>query len=1163
MRTIWHERNERPRWDVRYTVVGGRQPADPVEHLEEPISDQTARSLSQVMVATSPPVTEADPAVAFWASIVRKVVQRGTRPIIHHRDASTFEVDDPSQESLLAAITGPADREWALDGSIELHPTYEEPFWNLLTEEAPHLRRWCTPQASVEGLAGQTDAETQRWVDFLLYLPWLSTPGVIEIDGSGHERSPGADRERDRTLRAAGTRVERIKGSDATDPRHPLTRRLATGLRPPWLGTADPSLLAAVHGPAALHRFAYALAEAVERGFLPVGRQWNVELSDDLGVVDHRANIALDLLASLAEAWDIDIVPRRVSINGEVWERSADGRYVVSPKGSKTQATLHIDLSAFTPPHAALPDPTGSSVVMRGCLLPVDLGWTDPTSIERRNRTGTDRSLAALGRLLTDLYGYADFREGQRGAISRVLSGGDACVLLPTGAGKSLIYQMAGLLRPGVTLVVAPLRSLIDDQERRLRELGIDRVVGLHSGKGLSTTERTEIQQAIGCGESVVVLVAPERLQIEGFREQIGEAASTHLVNLAVVDEAHCVSEWGHQFRTSYLKLGRNLRRICADLRDVPPPVLALTATASPRVLNDMMWELGLDAQEPGVMHRPSTFDRPNLHYRVFPTTVAQRQTVVAEALQWIAAELGGELTDLGATDGSNTLSGIVFVPHSKSGLDLGLDTYTNVVVRTLGIQDRETVARYAGTPPNDKLRGDTWEQAKARDADEYRANSRPVMVSTSAFGMGIDKPNIRYTLHVTLPSSIEGFAQESGRAGRDGRDSFCALVAPQQPQASISLIDRRRHEEFPYAKDDVEIQLNFLKRGFPDPVEETEVANAVAEELITAGGPGSTVVIPRSKRRHRRRDARANEEGHKNEKALFRLLLIGVIDDYTIEYGSDTFTVHMNPFDEATLRAETSEFLRRASAGNRALQVLLDAIPSGPIAQVISRLLRLLIDTVFETIEPARALALREMLLLSQLTADGEGIRSRINAYLSEGAVASLLDKLVRNESDLIPTMQALEGTPPDEFEWAGASTRYLESYPDHPLLLAVRALGEAWKRNGSREEFARIAHDFATALDTFALERDESLELTLWALGLLRRYFEGARWAWAPDLWGALEAAGVDEGVLLAAEDQVLDLAATGVFHPAELDHVLARRTDRTASMGTRIVQHHESAA
>ena len=322
-------------------------------------------------------------------------------------------------------------------------------------------------------------------------------------------------------------------------------------------------------------------------------------------------------------------------------------------------------------------------------------------------------------------------------------------------------------------------------------------------------------------------------------------------------------------------------------------------------------------------------------------------------------------------------------------------------------------------------------------------------------------------------------------------------------------------------------------------------------------------MVIPRSKRRRQRSDDRNKDDELKNEKALFRLLLIGLIDDYTIEYGADTFTVHMNCFDEASLRAETSSYLRRASAGNRSLQEQLDAIPSGPLAQVISDLLRLLIDTVFDTIEPARALALREMLLLSQLEADGEGIRSRINAYLSEGAVASLLDKLVRNESGLLPTMEALNGTPPDEFEWAGASTRYLESYPGHPLLLAVRALGEAWKHDGARPEFARIAGDFASAMGAFALAEGEARELTLWTLGLLRRYFEGARWAWAPDLWQALEEANVNEDVLLAAEDEVLDLAAAGEFQLDELGHVLSRRTTRAAETGARIVRHHESAA
>ncbi len=692
VRTTWRERTGRDGWDVQYTVIGGRFPNDPLARERASTSELETRAVSQAMVAATLSDSDASDDIRFWSSVVRKVVQRGTRPVILHADASVFDVPARDESRIRAAVAGPVDGGWNLDPNVELHPTYEVPFWDFISSEAPHLRRWCAPQVWLEGLIGASTESSQRWVDFLLHMPWVPTPAVIEIDGSGHDVAAGADLARDRALKSAGIQTRRIRGAELGDTSNPILHRLATGLQPPWLGAPDPGLVAAIHGPAALHRFAYALAEGVERGFLRPNRLWNIALSDDTGAVVERANIALDIVGAIAEAWDLDIVPKQIALNGRIWERLPNGRYQRSEESTSQAPDLHIDLAAFTPPHAALAETGRPAIVIRGCLVPVDLAWTETTSVERRNRTATDRSLAALDRVVRDIYGHDEFQEGQREAVSRILSGGDACVLLPTGGGKTLIYQMAGMLRPGVTIVVAPLKALIDDQERRFRELGMDRVVGLHSGRGLTTNERTQIQRAIGGGEACVVLVAPERLQIEGFRVQVGEAASHHLVSLAVIDEAHCVSEWGHQFRTSYLRLGRNLRRVCADLHDEPPPLLALTATASPRVLNDMMWELGLDADDPGLLHRPSTFERPNLHYRVFQTDPPHRRAAVTDAINWVAEELGETHQTLGRPQGDKALAGIVFVPHVRSGMQLGLDAYRDVVAKAMDLVSCQAV---------------------------------------------------------------------------------------------------------------------------------------------------------------------------------------------------------------------------------------------------------------------------------------------------------------------------------------------------------------------------------------------------------------------------------------------------------------------------------------
>lgn len=1156
-RSSWPERWKRPGWDSFYTVLGGRLSDDPVALLSKSDRPDAERATSQVFVAASPPVSGEAPEFAkHWATVVRKVLQRGTRPVMHHEAARRLlGPAHPRPEQIRAAVVGIA-ASFDLDPAFQLHPVHEEPFWRRLGDLWAPYQRWCSPQAPLDALIGPGGGAERRWVDFLFYLPFGRGPLVVEVDGSGHERQKGLDQERDRLLGHRQIRVRRLEGAEVHDPGNPWFARLADRNR---LEFGDPHTALRVHGPPTLQRLAFALMEGVERGFLLPGRPWRIDVSDTTGASDRAVEVSLDLLATISDVWGEAVMPREVVISGRRYHRTSTGRFQETPgvEAASAPCDLKVVLDPFTPPHAILPDPNGEpTIVVRGAFLPVELPWCTPSS-RTRFRTQLDGvGERAVQLFVRDVFGHPDFREGQKPAVTRALSGGDACVLLPTGGGKTLIYQVAGLLLPGATFIVAPLKSLIDDQERRLQEMGIDRVGAIHSGKGRDTSTRSDVLQAIGNGDALFVLIAPERLQIASFRDSLRQATAGTTVGLAVVDEAHCVSEWGHDFRPSYLKLGENLRRFCTGNEAGPPPVVALTATASPHVLRDMLHTLGLDPEEAGVLHRPHSFDRPNLSYQVFPGTPGDRRIRFREALDWVARELGVPLAALAEEKGPETLSGLVFVPDASSGRRLGVTYFSEALSKALQLPDPAPIAVYSGSRPkefSDKGTVQGWESRKADEARAFRENQKPLMVATSAFGMGIDKPNIRFTVHVALPGSIEAFAQQAGRAGRDGGPAFCALVAA-LPRGEPDAGGKGRDPSGPEAPaapyggsgGDVSLNMDRIEGSFPSTESQMEVVGQVLSEVEPDGVEDELVVIPRSVSAGG--NARVREaEAQARERVLHRLMVIGAVEDYTVEYGSGAFWVERSRRSIAEMVDLTADFVRRETANNRKWTARLEGIPGeGERRTAILRLVALVTDVVDTFIKRARLNALREVIDLALLGTDQDALRSRINAYLGEGRSSALLDKLVAGETDIRSTIRALSTSPAGSHEeWAGTAARYLESYPDHPVVLGMRALGESDRSKRDLGAFRDFVSRMTTTLPEYAEEDDEQQEVLSWLLEHLRVRDHSDIGEWLSTCWMVYE--GMDPGLLFPLEEAVLDGAAGEPFHPLEIESVMAIRLRR----------------
>jgi ATP-dependent DNA helicase RecQ len=326
-------------------------------------------------------------------------------------------------------------------------------------------------------------------------------------------------------------------------------------------------------------------------------------------------------------------------------------------------------------------------------------------------------------RVLHEVWGYSGFRGAQAEIIEHLANGGDALVLMPTGGGKSLCYQVPALLRDGMGVVVSPLIALMQDQVAALREAGV-RAEFLNSS--LSWPEQQRVEQAVRAGDVDILYVAPERL----LTDRCLELLDARVIALFAIDEAHCVSQWGHDFRPEYLRLA-----VLAD-RYPRVPRIALTATADAATRKEILERLKLDSARVFV----SSFDRPNIRYRI-----AERDNARQQLLRFIREEHAGH-------------SGIVYCFTRKS-----VDETAAFLVHS-GI---DALPYHA----------DKTAETRSAHLERFIREDGIVMVATIAFGMGIDKPDVRFVAHLDLPKSIEAYYQETGRAGRDGQPADAWMI--------------------------------------------------------------------------------------------------------------------------------------------------------------------------------------------------------------------------------------------------------------------------------------------------------------------------------------------------------------------------------------------------
>lgn len=533
----------------------------------------------------------------------------------------------------------------------------------------------------------------------------------------------------------------------------------------------------------------------------------------------------------------------------------------------------------------------------------------DDTNDEQDTLSGAvlNEKRVALRFILKNIYGFDDFRPGQERIVINALKRRDTIGVLPTGSGKSLCYQLAVLLQPCISYCICPIKSLMIDQNQNLKNIGVSHTAYISSD--LTPEERAFTQKNFAQNRYWLVFMSPERFQSETFREYLLEMSDKKKVNFgyAVIDEVHCLSEWGHSFRVSYLNLVKTIRKYCPNIA-----LLGLTATASFNVLKNILIEFKMTDKK-DVISIPS-FTRPELKFKVVKCREDKYSMLKKEIDRYRRF-----YPDLLEAKQDKTRCGIIFTPYVNGNYGC-----YPLAIKLTNDYDAD-IRCYGGDMPKKWLEDrKAWDIHKQNVQSDFKNNRFVLLCATKAFGMGIDKPNIRYTIHYGIPSSLESLYQEAGRAGRDKNAAECVVLYTPENELLVQIKHYLSFEakpseirEFLEQKgnrnygEDVWRQLFLLYNELSDVEEEMKILEALVQIYAEPGAvcyikSEDPYLMSRADLQNSYLVSLANLQ-----KYIYHLSLVGVVEDWTVDWKSNTLKVYFAEYTSESVLVKTQDYIR------------------------------------------------------------------------------------------------------------------------------------------------------------------------------------------------------------------------------------------------------------